>query len=303
MSEPLAVLVLAAGLGTRLRPYTELVPKPLVPVVDKTMLAHQMTAVSRLRTCIQVDRVFANAHHLADQVQEVAGPLGIDQVMLEHPQILGTGGPLHRIWAEGWRGELLVLNSDNYHAFHLAQFVSAARDSDAPFALFCVDHARTNFLECDARGYVCGREGKYSVGSFVRKMTFSGVSWYSADALARISAQDFNVVDFWKREAENGVLPLAYTAQSQAVWIDMGTPQSLYDACATRLLELGVDRWVDRWVNMEGVSLGLGAVVCAGAWVGPDSSLRHCVLLPDARVEPGTQLEKCVVGPGFRWNL
>ena len=303
MSNPLHALILAAGHGTRLKPYTDMVPKPLVPVVDRSILEHQVRAIAQLRKTFKVKTVCCNAHHLADQVQEAAAQLGIDRVFVESPKILGTGGPLHRMVREGWKGEILVLNGDNYHNFDLVAFVRAARKSLASFALLCVDHPEVNTIEVDVHGRVSGVTGRYSVENAVRNLTFSGVSWYSPKALARMEASDFSIVDFWMREAESGILPLAYTAQSQATWIDMGTPLGLYRACQARLVELSVDRWVDPFLALQGVDVGPGAIVSAGSWIGTGSSLHNCIVLPNARIEENSRLENCIVGAGFRWDI
>jgi NDP-sugar pyrophosphorylase family protein len=303
MSESLSVLVLAAGLGTRLRPYTDIIPKPLIPIVDKSILEHQVASCKKLREKMPVEKLFVNAHHLADQIQEASEAFGVDKVYVEHPQILGTGGPLHRVWKDGWKGELLVLNGDNFHGFDLAAFVLAARASEAPFALLCVDFPNVDNLQIDVRGRVCGRDGKYSIGSAVRKQTFSGVSWYGPGALSRILDSDFNVVDFWAREAHAGRFPLAYTEQSQATWIDMGSPEGLYRACEARLLELGVDRWVSPDISTGHFSTGAGTVICEGAWIGDGAKLDHCIILPNARIEAGEVLSRIVAGAGFRWML
>ena|GEM_PF-520357 len=299
----LSALILAAGLGTRLKPYTDRVPKPLVPVVDRSILEHQVAALHDLRTRLPLQNIYVNAHHLAAQIEEASHLLGIDHVFVEYPQILGTGGPLRRVYDFGWRDELLILNGDNYHAFDLGTFVEAARASGAPFALLCVDHEPTNVLHCNAAGRVCGREGKYAVDVCERKLTFSGVAWYSGAALARIREDDFNVVDFWKREAEAGRLPLAYSQQCDRTWIDMGTPAGLFKACLARMNELGVDRWVSPQADCAEAQIGPGVVVSSDTQIASGARLEQCLLLPGATVAKNALVSKIVLGPDFEWSL
>ncbi|MBR2306350.1 MAG: NTP transferase domain-containing protein, partial [Fibrobacter sp.] len=116
------VLILAAGLGTRLRPLTNDVPKPLVPVVDASILDLQ----ARKARAIGNVRLHANAHYLAEQVVAAGETLGFEKVWVEQPEILGTAGPLHRIYAAGYRGGLLVMNGDAYCSFDLKKFVESA---------------------------------------------------------------------------------------------------------------------------------------------------------------------------------
>jgi NDP-sugar pyrophosphorylase family protein len=275
----------------------------LIPVVDRSILEHQVAALHTLGASIPVQNIFVNAHHLAPQIEQASQRLGIDQVFVEYPNILGTGGPLRRIYEAGFQNELLILNGDNYHAFDLAAFIRAARVSGAPFALLCVDHAPTNVLHCNAQGMVCGRDGKYAVDLASRKMTFSGVAWYAGATLARIREDDFNVVDFWKREAETGRLPLAYTAQSERTWIDMGTPEGLYQACLARLDELGVDRWISSETNCLDSQVGCHAVVSAEVQIGSGTVLENCLVLPGTSIVAHSQIKNVVIGPDFMWNL
>jgi len=300
-SSPLSALVLAAGLGSRLRPLTDQVPKPLVPVVDRTILAHQVEAVRALGHVYPIDKIFVNAHHLADQIQAAAVAHGIDHVFVEQPEILGTGEPLQRVWEWGFHGELLVLNGDSFHDFDLVAFVQAARASHAPFALLCVDYAPANNLQINAQGLVCGRDGKYSVGEALHRKTFSGVSWYGPEALSRLRKGDFNVVDFWGREAAEGRLPLAYLAQKDATWIDMGSPAGLFRATQARLKQLNLDRWAENpsaeWI------LDAGATVCARASIGRGAKISQSILLPGAVVAPCEFVCNQIRGEGFQWEL
>ena len=87
-NDSLNVLILAAGLGTRLRPLTNDMPKPLVPVVDASILdlqAQKARAIGNIR-------LHANAHYLAEQVVAAGEKLGFEKVWVELPDILGTAG-------------------------------------------------------------------------------------------------------------------------------------------------------------------------------------------------------------------
>ena len=121
--DSLNVLILAAGLGTRLRPLTNDMPKPLVPVVDASILDLQ----ARKARAIGHIRLHANAHYLADQVVAAGKKLGFEKVWVELPEILGTAGPLKRIYNEGYRGGLLIMNGDAYCNFDLTAFVRNAQ--------------------------------------------------------------------------------------------------------------------------------------------------------------------------------
>jgi NDP-sugar pyrophosphorylase family protein len=99
-------VVLAAGLGTRLRPFTCAVPKPLLPVWGDTMLSR---VVRHLRD-LGVKDIAVNCHYLADQVKEWCAANGC--LAVHEPEILGTGGVLNPL--RGWIGDddFYLVNGD-----------------------------------------------------------------------------------------------------------------------------------------------------------------------------------------------
>ncbi|WP_298767939.1 sugar phosphate nucleotidyltransferase [uncultured Fibrobacter sp.] len=288
-NECLNVLILAAGLGTRLRPLTNDVPKPLVPVVDASILDLQ---AQKARTIGNI-RLHANAHYLADQVVAAGKTLGFEKVWVELPEILGTAGPLKRIYNEGYRGGLLIMNGDAYCNFDLKAFVENAQmlasQPDGPqVALLAVDFPKVNTFRVGADGRLAGIAGRFGATEGA-PATFSGVSWYSDEALSRIRDGEFDIREFWKQEIAAGRAPFVDMTQLHATWIDMGSPEGLMSAVEARLKELGRD--VNEAVVEPGVELPAGV------------KIRHSVIYAGAEFEPGEIVENEIRGRGFKWKI
>ncbi|MCL4103027.1 mannose-1-phosphate guanylyltransferase/MurNAc alpha-1-phosphate uridylyltransferase [Fibrobacter sp. UWH9] len=283
LMKKLNVLILAAGLGTRLRPLTSDVPKPLVPVVDASILEQQAVKANGIGNV----RLHANAHYLAEQVVAEGKRLGFEKVWVE-PEILGTAGPLKRIYNEGYRGGLLIMNGDAYCSFDLKAFVenakrtfASAQDGSAPgVALLAVDFPKVNTFRVNKDGRLVGIAGRFGSEEGAAA-TFSGVSYYSDEALARIADGEFDIREFWKQEIAAGRPPFVDMSQMNATWIDMGSPEGLMAACRARLDELGVDSWTD-----ERVAVTRDSIVFAGATVGE-----------------GETVENEIRGKGFSWKI
>lgn len=238
------ILVLCAGYGSRLAPLTDRIPKPLVPVGDKLSLEHQLDKLSPL----EANATYINAHHLSDQlVSFTEEDSRIDHCFVEE-EILGTGGPLRRAFLEKDCDELLVVNGDVFHHLDLEDFVKQSRASGAEFAMLMMDNPAVNSVGVKSQRMVSvknvyGEEQKCD--DFV---TFTGISWFSKVALSKINEHHFSIVKYWKEQAESNNFPFAQI--QSATWIDIGTPEGLWEASKVRWQELGV--WpIYNWVSLE----------------------------------------------------
>ena len=289
----LNVLILAAGLGTRLRPLTNEFPKPLVRVYDKSILEIQ---VDRAKSLGEV-RLHANAHYLADQVVSAGERLGFERVWVE-PEILGTAGPLRRIYAAGYRGGLLIMNGDAYCSFDLAAFVRNAHaayeagkadgSNRGEVALLAVDFPKVNTFRVGADGCLMGVAGRFGAEDGVAA-TFSGISWYSDEALSRIRDGEFDIREFWKQEIAAGRAPFVDMSQLHATWIDMGNPEGLMAATDARKEELGCDK--------------SESVVLPGVKIPASAKVVHSIIFEGAEIADGEAIENEIRGKGFRWNV
>lgn len=279
--DKLNVLILAAGLGTRLRPLTSEIPKPLVLVYDKSILEIQMERAKSLGDV----RLHANAHYLADQIVSEGERLGFEKVWVETPEILGTAGPLRRIYAAGYRGGLLIMNGDAYCNFDLGAFVRNARNR-SEIALLAVDFPKVNTFRVGADGRLAGVAGRFGADTGTAA-TFSGISWYSDEALSRIRDGEFDIREFWKQEIDAGRAPFVDMSQLHATWIDMGSPEGLMAAVEARLAECGRDK--------------NEAVVEPGVVIPDGVKIAHSVIFKGAEIQPGETIENEIRGKGFRW--
>jgi len=118
----LRALLLAAGLGTRLRPLTEKVPKCLVPIRGKPLLGYWLDILGRA----DVERVLVNTHHLPQPVRDfVARSPWATRVELVHePALLGTGGTIVANRGFFGRAPFIVAHADNLSRFDARAFIA-----------------------------------------------------------------------------------------------------------------------------------------------------------------------------------
>ena len=126
-------LLLAAGLGTRLRPLTEEIPKCLVPIHGRPLLAYWLD----LLLPNGVDQVLVNTHYLAARVREFRerSPWRERMLLIHEPTLLGTGGTILANRSMYPRQPLLVAHSDNLTDFPVREFLRAHAQRPASAAM------------------------------------------------------------------------------------------------------------------------------------------------------------------------
>ncbi|MEE9374884.1 MAG: nucleotidyltransferase family protein [Rhizobiaceae bacterium] len=105
-------MVLAAGLGTRMRPITKTIPKPLVRVDGKTLLDHALDALGEAG----IKRASVNVHYLADQIENHVKARGRPEILIsdERQELLDSGGGVKQAISKFTDGSFIILNSDSF---------------------------------------------------------------------------------------------------------------------------------------------------------------------------------------------
>ncbi len=225
---PRTAMIMAAGLGKRMRPLTATRPKPLVEVAGKALIDH---VLDRLRGA-GVEQVVVNVHYLADALEAHlaarSGGLGVT-ISDERALLLETGGGLVQAAPMIDEDTFLVVNSDNYWidgpADSLRLLASQWREADMDALLLVVPHARASNnsgagdFRMDAAGHL-RRRASGRIAPFV----FTGIQIVSKRLLRDAPAGAFSTNIFWDRAIEEG---RCFGAVHQGLWFDVGTPSAI----------------------------------------------------------------------------
>ena len=222
-------MVLAAGKGTRLRPLTDTVPKPLVEVAGRPMVAYPLEVLRQAG----IEEVVINLHHLGDQIRAAVGDggaFGVEVHYSEEPEILGTGGAIRNL--AGWLGggTFVVINADIVHDVDLAALVALhrARNSLATLALRPdPESARYGEIAIDPDGRIRSFLGVPPVAAELDRLMFTGVQVVEPSILGRIPWPGAS------SSTQHLYLPLVregaplFGLRYEGYWADAGTPASL----------------------------------------------------------------------------
>ncbi len=229
-------MILAAGLGTRLRPLTQNRPKALVEVGGRTMLE---ITLQRLRA-FGVDEVILNVHHFADTVGEYLRArqnFGMRIEISREDVLLDTGGGLKKAaWffqETGGKELFLVHNVDVLSNIDLSRMMRVHVKSKALATLAVQTRATTRPLLFDGNQQFRGRasqltESMDEAGS--RAMAFSGIHVISPAIFERITEEGaFSIITSYARLAGEGERILGFCAD-EYYWRDLGRPESVEHA-------------------------------------------------------------------------
>lgn len=244
----LAGVVLAAGLGTRLRPLTLLRPKALCPVGGVPLVDHAISRVTR-HTGPGPGRIAVNAHHLADQLVAHLG--GAVHTSVEQPEELGTAGALGalREWLDG--RDVLLTNADAWLPGGLDPLLDGW------------DGERCRLLGVDL-----GRPADFGTMRYVGACL---LPWHDVRGLSPEPTGLYEVL--WRRAEAEGRLEVV---PGRGTAIDCGTPA---DYLAANLDASGGASVIGDGAVVEG-SLER-AVVWDGGYVGPDEHLVDAIRAGD----------------------
>lgn len=241
-------MVLAAGEGTRLRPLTELLPKPLCPVANVPLLDLTLARLA----AVGVTDVAVNACYRAADIVEHLADRAV-RVSVEAPPALGTGGGVARLrdWIDG--RDVLVCNADGY----LADGVEATRSLLAGW-----DRRRFRLLTVhdEARG---------DFGAPRRTERFAGMSLMTWPQVCALPTGTSELQVPWRRAEAAGALDLVDFA---GVFVDCGTPR---DYLAANLHASGGTSVVGPGARVAGRLVR--SVVWPGAVVTADETLTDTI--------------------------
>ena len=234
-------MVLAAGLGTRLRPLTEDRPKALVEIAGRTLLEITLT---RLRE-FGVQEVIVNVHHFADMVVDYLAAkhnFGMRIEVSREDVLLDTGGGLKKaawFFLDNAQSDepALLHNVDVLSTIDLAAMARFHSEHQALATLAVRERRSSRYLLFDQQGLLCGRrfdrEDRTELArpsADLQALAFCGIHVISPRLLAVMSEDGvFSIVETYLRLAAQREKIVAYRAD-EAYWRDLGTVESVEQA-------------------------------------------------------------------------
>jgi len=299
---PLNIFLPAAGLGERLRPITNHLPKPLLPVLGRPLIE---IILERL-TAVCSGRIGINLHYKPDMIRAWArGSAYADRIeFFPESTILGTGGALKNAGTFLSKGPFLVHNSDILLNMDFSRLIETHLSSGNIATLATHDLPKYNNVVVDEKGLLIDVENPGTSTpdpkTAGKKVAYTGIAVYSPEILRFLPPGVSHATVAWVAAAAAGrnVRTLDFTGCS---WNDIGTPATYAAGILDALRENGETIYLSPSARCEEFEADGSVVVEAKSEISGGARLRNCIILPGARVS-GTQTNS-ILGPDYSIEL
>jgi mannose-1-phosphate guanylyltransferase len=300
-------LILAGGMGTRLRPLTFSTPKPLLPLLDRPMVMHIIDSLPE-----EVDTVVLAVSYKKDQLESFFRDhdCGRRVVLVNEEEPLGTGGAIRNV-SRYLDDTFFCFNGDIICSLDLRDLLAFHRRHGGigTLSLWHVpDPSAFGVVGLDGNRIVEFQE-KPSPGTAISDLINAGVYVFQPELLDHIPS---GVVSLERQVFPKVLDQGMHGFRFQGYWVDCGTPES-YLRAQSELL--GHGRALDRAHKQGAKIIGLnyldraelrgcvvGPYVCAlpGSSVSEGSTVERSVLMEGCTVGKGCTIKDCLLGPGVK---
>lgn len=286
-------MILGAGAGKRLRPLTLVRPKPLIEVLNKTMLEWW----AEFLMSAGVKRVVINAHYQTDTMLEhierlSAGFKGRVEIMASaEREVLGTGGGIKNAAPLLGDNDFLVVNADIFTDFDLVKLALKHLANPGRLATLGLMEARPSAnVSVGADSRILGFRRPEPMPEEVSRQTYCGVMALSPRIFEIIPDGDSDIVDVFSQAIDQGEDLFGWT-YDPAIWSDMGSAAGYWEL--NHVLAAGRNI-VHSTARVEGELLGWN-VVGAEARLAKGASAENCVIWPEATVSEGASVKNAII--------
>jgi len=306
-------VMLVGGFGTRLRPLTYRLPKPLVPVMGKPLMMHVIDALPP-----EVDNLIIPVNYKRDMMEEFIAqrdlPLNIE--IVDEPEALGTAGAVKNVEAGIDRGEtFLVLNGDVVASVDLSEFVAFhnSKGGVASITLWEVeDPTPYGVAQLDDNNRILRFQEKPKQEEAFSRLINAGAYALEPEVLDEIGPGFVSMErEIFPKLLSKGMYGFTF----EGYWADCGTPKGLIEA---HLALMKQSDWyvaesaytynsnlirpfcIEPECRIVNARIGPGAYVGSGSVILDESEIINSVLLRGSRIGRYCRLENCIVDENYR---
>jgi len=227
---PRRAMVLAAGLGTRMRPLTETIPKPLIKVAGRPLIDHVLDRLAETG----VERAIVNVHHFAEQLQQHLARRKHPQIVIsdERGLLLGTGGGVKKALSELGSAPFFHINSDTIWIDGVKPNLPRLAEAFDPAAMdaLLLLAPTAGSIGYSGRGdYAMAPDGRLRkrAEQEVAPFVYAGAAILSPALFKSAPSGEYSLTTLFDSAAQAGRL---HGLRMEGLWMHVGTPEAIGQA-------------------------------------------------------------------------
>jgi NDP-sugar pyrophosphorylase family protein/aminoglycoside/choline kinase family phosphotransferase len=299
---PITIFLPAAGLGERLRPITNHLPKPLLPILGKPLIE----IILEKLTAVCSGRIGINLHYKPEMIRDwiKKSPYADRVTFFPEDPILGTGGALKNAEKFLANGPFIVHNSDILLDIDFTRLVETHLSSGNIASLVTHEHPKLSNVVVDESGYVLDVENpgdsRPDPNRVARKVAYTGIAMYSSEILKFLPPGVSHATVAWIDAAKAGrkVQALDFTG---SYWNDIGNPATYASGVLDSLRENGETVYLSPSAKCGSIEIDGYVVIEGRSDIHDNTGLRNCIVMPGARVSG--KHENRILGPEYAVDL
>jgi len=291
--------ILSAGLGERLSPITEDIPKPLLPILGRPLIEIILERLSHL----PINRIGINLYHKGEEIEGWIRRSAFKEKIetFYEESLLGTGGALKN--AEGFLKDrpFIVHNSDIISDIDLGRLIDHHLSSRNIVTLAVHNYPEFNNVVIDEDGAFIGVRSLdfRGCGQNSKMIAFTGIAVYSPLFLRFLPEGRSSVIEGWLKAVASG-----YTIRTVDVtgsyWRDIGTPESYYNAIIDILKRDGESIYIHPEAEVREDGWFEGYVVIEDRCkIDKAVRIKDTILMPGTEIKSNSEHEDSIIGPDY----
>lgn len=283
----------AAGYGTRLKPLTDTIPKPLLPIAGVPLIQR---IIESIEAHLEIDLIGINTHYLPEKINDWAGSSRQkEKIELFHEsEILGTGGALVNAKTLFNAGTCVLANGDVINDIDWNNLLEFHKANNNMVTLAVQDREHERRVGADKDQNLVCIDQTCSTPGVDHWYGYACAAVYEPEFLNFLPEGESHVVPYWVEASKDSGRVKVFNIGKETYWLDIGNPNSYTQAVVDSLR--GEKRFLaDPLSTPTYTQLDGDVVIECAAKIGANVSLENVIVLPEAEVKDSENLKNCIV--------
>ncbi len=286
--------ILCAGMGKRLKPITEEIPKPLIPILGKPLIFYTLEKLKE----ISIKEIGINLHWLPEKIKNFLQNFKNDFNFhfFYEKELLDTGGALKNAKDFLKDDDFIVINGDIIFDFSLKELLKFHKENENSRTILITDNKKTNNLIVSKEGNLLSISKKFSKNY----KTFCGIAIYKSEIFNLMEKEIFSIKKIWEKAIEKKLKIKTFFIEPDK-WKECGNINSYIKTLLYYLKKKGEKNFINENLKIKKLKLEGFNIIEKNVKIKENLKLRNCILLSGAKIEENEKYK--LIGKNFKIKI